>query len=62
MNNDQIKGRMKKSEGKIKEVTGKALGNENLEAEGKVDQATGKAQASYGNLKEDIKDTIGKGT
>lgn len=60
MNDDQIKGRIKETGGKIKEVTGKVVGNENLEEEGKVDQAVGKVQAGYGDLKEDIKDAANK--
>jgi len=60
MNKDQVKGRMKEAEGKVKEVTGKAFGNESLEAEGKVDQVAGKVQAGYGDLKEDVKDEIKK--
>jgi uncharacterized protein YjbJ (UPF0337 family) len=60
MNDDQIKGRIKKAGGKIKEVTGKVVGNKSLEAEGKVDQAVGKVQAGYDDLKEDIKDTTDK--
>jgi uncharacterized protein YjbJ (UPF0337 family) len=60
MNRDQVKGRVKEAEGKIKEVAGKVVGNEKLEAEGKVDQVVGKVQSGYGDLKEDIKDEIRK--
>lgn len=60
MNKDQVKGRVKEAEGKMKEVAGKVVGNEKLEAEGKVDQALGKVQSGYGDLKEDIKDEIKK--
>ena len=41
MNRDQVKGRVKESEGKIKEVTGKLVGNETLEAKGKVQKTLG---------------------
>jgi len=55
MNEDQVKGRMKKTGGNAKEITGKMVGNEGLEVEGKVDQVVGEARADYGDLKEDIK-------
>ncbi|ENO88023.1 csbd family protein [Thauera aminoaromatica S2] len=60
MNKDQVKGRIKEATSKVKEVTGKVVGNESLEAEGKVDQVVGEVQADYGDLKEDIKDAVKK--
>ena len=53
MNKDQVKGR-------IKEATGKVIGNESLEAEGKVDQVVGEVQSDFGDIKEDIKDAVKK--
>jgi uncharacterized protein YjbJ (UPF0337 family) len=55
MNKDQVKGRVKEAQGKIKAATGKAVGNKSMEGKGRIDQATGKAQASYGDLKNEIK-------
>ena len=55
MNKDQVKGRLKEVEGKVKEVTGKAIGNKPLEDKGTVEKAVGKVQASYGDLKNEIK-------
>ncbi len=60
MNKDQVKGRVEQAKGSIKEATGKVVGNENLEAEGKLDKAAGKTQATYGDLKEDVKDAVKK--
>lgn len=60
MNKDQVKGRIKEATSKVKEVTGKVVGNESLEAEGKVNQVVGEVQADYGDLKEDIKDAVKK--
>ena len=57
MNKDQVKGRVKEAEGKIKEVTGKLVGNEKLEAKGKVQNVLGKAQATFGDVKQDVKDS-----
>jgi len=56
MNKDQVKGRVKEAEGMIKEVAGKLVGNETLEAKGKIQKTLGKAQAKYGDVKQDVKD------
>jgi uncharacterized protein YjbJ (UPF0337 family) len=56
MNKDQVKGRVNEAEGKIKEVAGKLVGNETLEAKGKVQRVLGKAQAKFGDVKQDVKD------
>ena len=56
MNKDQVKGRVKEAEGKIKEVAGKLVGNETMEAKGKVQRVLGKAQAKFGDVKQDVKD------
>ena len=58
MNKDQVKGRAEQVKGSVKEATGKIVGNKSLEAEGKIDKATGKVKATYGDLKEDVKDAI----
>ena len=55
MNKDQIKGRVKQTEGKVKEVAGKLVGNAKLEQKGKTENAVGKVQAAYGDIKSDIK-------
>jgi len=60
MNKDQVKGRVEQAKGSVKEATGKVVGNKDLEAEGKVDKAAGKTQATYGDLKEDVKDAVKK--
>jgi uncharacterized protein YjbJ (UPF0337 family) len=57
MNKDQVKGRVKESEGKTKEVTGKLVGNETLEAKGKVQKILGEAQAKFGDVKQGMKDS-----
>ncbi len=56
MNKDQFKGRVKKAEGKIKEVAGKLVGNESLEARGKVQAIVGGVQAKFGDVKQEIKE------
>lgn len=56
MNKDQVKGRAEQVKGAIKSTTGKVVGNTKLEVEGEIDKAGGKAQATYGDIKEDVKD------
>ena len=60
MNKDQVKGRVEEAKGNLKEQTGKAVGNPDLEAEGTVDKVGGKAQKNYGDAKEKVKDAIDK--
>jgi uncharacterized protein YjbJ (UPF0337 family) len=56
-NKDQVRGRVKEAQGKIKEVAGKLVGNEKLEAKGKIQKVLGKAQAKFGDVKRDMKDS-----
>ena len=60
MNKDQVKGRVEDAKGKVKEVTGNVIGNKKLETEGKVEKNLGKGQATYGDAKEDVKDSFKK--
>ena len=60
MNKDQVKGRVEQAKGSVKEATGKIVGNKKLEAQGKGDKAAGKVQATYGDLKQDVKDAVKK--
>ncbi len=56
-NKDQVKGRVKEAEGKIKETAGALVGNDRLEIKGKIQKNLGKAQATYGDAKHDLKDS-----
>lgn len=58
MNEHQVDGRMDEAKGKVKEVTGKVVGNDRLRGEGLADQAGGKTEAAYGDAKEKLKDSI----
>ena len=62
MNKDQVKGRMEQAKGTVKETTGKTVGNKKLESEGQADKAVGKTQATYGDIKEDVKDAVKRNT
>jgi uncharacterized protein YjbJ (UPF0337 family) len=55
MDKHQFKGRMHKAKGKVKEVTGRAIGNDKMEHEGKLEHAKGSVQKAYGDLKSDVK-------
>ncbi|MFU8896159.1 MAG: CsbD family protein [Gammaproteobacteria bacterium] len=55
MDKNQVKGEMHKAKGKVKEVTGRTIGNDKLEREGKVEHAKGEVQKAYGDLKSDVK-------
>jgi len=55
MNTKHVKGHVKEAEGKLKEVTGKLVGNEQLEAKGKAEKVAGKHEAARADLKADIK-------
>ena len=60
MNKHQVEGRVDQAAGKLKEVAGRVVGNEELEAKGLADQAKGKVQSTYGDAKEDAKDSAKK--
>ena len=55
MDKDRIKGSAEQAKGKVKEVAGKALGDEKLKAEGKADQVKGKVQNAVGGLKDTLR-------
>ena len=48
---DKARGTAKDMKGKIKEATGKAVGNPNLRDEGRADQVEGKIQKKVGDVK-----------
>ena len=55
MDKNQIKGEAKKAKGKVKEVTGRTIGNDKMEQEGKLEHAKGTVQKKYGEVKSDVK-------
>jgi uncharacterized protein YjbJ (UPF0337 family) len=52
MNEDQVKGWAKRTGGKIKEITGRVVGNERLIDDGRIEMEIGKTLSTYGDLKE----------
>lgn len=58
MHKDTVKGTAKEAAGSIKQATGKATGNERLEAEGATEKTAGKIQKGVGNLKDAARDAL----
>ena len=56
-NKDQVEGRVNEAKGKFKQVAGKIVGNEKMEEKGRVQKILGKAQAKFGDVKQDLKDS-----
>ncbi len=52
MDKDRVIGTAKMAKGKIKEATGKVLGDSKLQAEGKVDRIEGALQNAVGGIKD----------
>ena len=52
---DRIEGSAEQAKGKVKEWTGKAMGDKKMEGEGKADQVKGKVQNAVGGLKDTLR-------
>jgi uncharacterized protein YjbJ (UPF0337 family) len=57
INKDQVEGRAKEEAGKVQEVAGKMIGSKTQEVKGNIHKNVGAAQAKYGDVKSDIKDS-----
>jgi uncharacterized protein YjbJ (UPF0337 family) len=57
INKDQVEGRVKQAAGKVEEVAGKVVGNPTAQAKGMMKKNVGAAQAKFGDLKSDVKDS-----
>jgi uncharacterized protein YjbJ (UPF0337 family) len=57
INKDQVKGRVEEAKGSIREATGKVVGDATLEAKGNIQKHLGNAQAKFGDIKHDLKDS-----
>lgn len=60
MDKDRVEGAAKTTGGKIKEVAGKALGDQKMEAEGQMKKTEGKIQNAVGGAKDTIRDALKK--
>jgi uncharacterized protein YjbJ (UPF0337 family) len=59
-NKDQVEGRVTEAKGSIKELAGKVVGNEKLQAKGAMQKVVGKARAKFGDVKQKVKDDAKK--
>lgn len=50
-------GRGEQAKGKVKEMTGKATDDEEMQAKGKAEQAKGKAEETAGKAKDKLEDS-----
>lgn len=57
MNKNQIKGGFEQAKGQVKQVTGRIVGNKELEEKGRLQKTGGNVQSEYGDVKEDVKDS-----
>lgn len=55
MNRDQVHGRTQQFKGKLKEVTGRLVGDESLELEGVLENTAGKVRSAYGDTKDRLR-------
>jgi len=60
MDKDQIKGRIKEAQGKVKEVIGKILDDKKMEVEGILQKKAGRTQAGLSDFNDKIKRQIAK--
>ena len=58
MNRDEIKGKAEKAKGYIKEETGEALNDPELEAEGRAERAAGKLREGFGEAKRKVGEAV----
>jgi uncharacterized protein YjbJ (UPF0337 family) len=61
LNKDQVKGRIKKVEGKVMEAVAKVVGNRKLRVKGKIQGIVGAAQAKFGDVRQAVKDSLKRG-
>jgi uncharacterized protein YjbJ (UPF0337 family) len=60
MNKDPVKGAAKQTAGKVQAAVGRAVGSSSQELKGEVKQVEGGAQKSFGNAKQNVKDSLKK--
>ena len=56
MDQDRVKGAIKKKTGEAKEAVGKMTGDEKTKREGEADQARGTVQNAVGGVKDALRD------
>lgn len=61
MNKDQLRGRVRQTKGRVKELAGKLLRDERLQATGKAQKSLGKFQARFGDITQWVRHSLTKG-
>jgi uncharacterized protein YjbJ (UPF0337 family) len=57
-NKDEMKGKFDQAKGQVKETTGRALNDPELESEGQADRAGGKVQEGFGKGRRKVGEAI----
>jgi len=58
MNRDEIRGKAEKAKGYIKEETGEAINDPELEAEGRGERVAGKLREGFGKAKRKVGEAV----
>lgn len=58
MNKDEVKGKVEKAKGYVKEEVGEAVGNRDMEDEGRAQRNVGKAQEKFGEARRKAGDVV----
>jgi uncharacterized protein YjbJ (UPF0337 family) len=58
MNRDEMKGKVEKAKGYIKEEVGEALNDPELEAEGRAERDAGKLREGFGKAKRKVGEAV----
>jgi uncharacterized protein YjbJ (UPF0337 family) len=58
MNRDEIKGKVDKAKGYVKDKAGEITNDPELEAEGEVERGTGAVQEGYGKAKRKVQEGV----
>lgn len=58
VNKDEVKGKIHRAKGAIKDKAGELTGNRKLEAEGEAENAAGKGQETWGKFKRGVSNVI----
>ncbi len=57
-NKDEVEGKFDQAKGWVKDKTGEATGDRDLEAEGEAENAAGKGQETWGKVKHGVGDAV----
>jgi uncharacterized protein YjbJ (UPF0337 family) len=58
MDKDEIKGKLNRAKGSVKEKVGEVTGDRDLEAEGSAEKLGGNVQEAFGAAKRKVRDTV----